>query len=72
MKKALLVILSLVMVISFTSCQKDTSAEVLSTFEEFTSQFEICCAAVDAAGSNLTQNTLTPVNSDYISNNIKA
>ena len=72
MKKALLVILSLVMVISFTSCQKDTSAEVLSTFEAFTSQFEVCCAAVDAAGSNLTQNMSTPVTSDYISNNIKA
>ena len=54
MKKALLVILSLVMVISFTSCQKDTSAEVLSTFEAFTSQFEICSSAIKAAGSKTT------------------
>lgn len=40
MKKTLIALLSLMLVFSFTSCEKDKSAEMVKAYEDFASSFE--------------------------------
>lgn len=45
MKKVLIVLLSVLLLLSFTSCEKDKSGEIVSTFEEFANNGLICSDA---------------------------
>ena len=45
MKKVLIILLSLLLLVSITSCNKDKSGEVIETFEEFANAGEICLQA---------------------------
>ena len=42
MKKVLFVLLSLLLVLSFTSCQKDKSGEMIELYTEFADQYQDC------------------------------
>ena len=54
MKKALSLILALLLIVSLTSCNQDKSAEVISTMEEFSDACIICDTLKDTFVGNLT------------------
>ena len=42
MKKVLIALLAVLLLLSFTSCEKDKSEEVIAAYEEFISVKDIC------------------------------
>ena len=60
MKKAIIVLLSVLLVISLTSCnQQDKAAEMVSDYEKFTTGLAICKGAADACRKNMSSESAT-------------
>ena len=58
MKKAIIVLLSVLLVISLTSCnQQDKAAEMVSNYEKFTTGLAICKGAADACRRTMDSTT---------------
>ena len=52
MKKIIIVLLSLLLLFSITSCEEDKSGEVIETFEEFVYARELCLSAKYITGND--------------------
>ena len=60
MKKAIIVLLSVLLVISLTSCnQQDKAAEMVSNYEKFTTGLAICKGAADACRRSMSSESAT-------------
>ena len=64
MKKAIIVLLSVLLVITLASCNQDKSAEVAETFEEFTDAYVICNSLKQALNGNIKYDATTETEAD--------